>query len=305
MAKKTSRKARTQTTKAALVAPETLEREEGINFRGELQQLANIRQHFAPLEAQDSSAFLNAFSPEACRKRAAATKAEDVFRSAMSWARQIGESAKEPWLSAGRARWFLDCATVLGNVLAGKSTNKNPSDEASYDDVVSQTEKLLERTKRRLGNAVGSNVAHRAALKQASVSEGQDGRAAVFRKLANLIRGWLGKKEVALSVNDLNADTVKALEAAATDLEAATARRPAAQQGDRDSPAVNEAEGRLLFAMRPLWGDVRDAREDGHTALVLTTSPAILRGLLLRKGKRKGAAEDLVDDDPEEGGDQA
>jgi len=303
MAKKTSRKARTQTTKAPVATADAVEREEGINFRGELQQLANIRKAFAPLDAKDSAAFLNAYSAEACRKRAAATKAEDVFRAAMSWTRQLGENAKAPWLSAARARWFLDCATVLGNLLAGKSTNKNPSDEASYDDVVNGTEKLLERTKRRLGNAVGSNVAHRAALKQAALSEGQEGRAVQFRKLAKLIGGWLGKGEVALSVNDINADTVTALEAAAAELEAATARRPAAQQGDRDSPAVNEAEGRLLFAMRPLWNDVGDARDDGHTALVLTTSPAILRGLLLRKNKRKGG-EELVDDEPDEGGDQ-
>ena len=79
-----------------------------------------------------------------------------------------------------------------------------------------------------------------------------------------------------------------ALTAAAKALEDAIAKRPAAGQVDRDGPAVNEAEGRLLYVMRPLWDDLAEAREDGLTSLQLTVTPSLLRGLDLRARKGSG-----------------
>ena len=109
-------------------------------------------------------------------------------------------------------------------------------------------------------------------------------------KLAALIEKWLGgTKAPPLAANDITAQTVTALKEAIKNLEDAIAAKPAAAQPDRDSPAVNTAEGRLLFAMRPVWDDLAEAREDGHTALQLTVSPALLRGLDLNKRKKKPA----------------
>lgn len=312
MTKKTSRKARTKTPAASAATtrpPVAEEANLGLGLRGELIQLAEIRGAFAPLTAAQSAAYLKAFTDDACRERAKGTKAEDVFRGAMSWARKVAEYNGKPGVNPLRTRWFLDCATSLGNILSGKFVAKNPSEEASYDDVVTKTAKLAKRTARHLRNAAGDNAPYVEAVKEATRSEGQGAHAVVFRKMAALIKSWRVKEEALLAGNDIDADTVTQLEAAAGELEAATARRPVAQQGDKDTPEVNQAEGRVLFAMRPLWNDAADAREDGKTGMVFTTSPALLRGLALRKGKRKGTGdgEEIIedDDDSDEGQPQA
>jgi hypothetical protein len=266
-------------------------------LRGELTQLANIRAVFPALSEEASNAFFAQYSPESCRKRAESTKARDVFRGAMSWARTFGENAGKPGVDARRVRWFLDCASALGAALSGQATVKNPSLEARYADVVAKTTKLLDRTKRRARQAVGSSELHLGSLREATASEGEGGHAQVFRNLAALFKTWLEKGEVNLVHNDIDETTVQKLESAAADLEAATARRPAAQQSERDSPATNELEGRLLFAMRPLWDDLAEAREDGQTALLLTVSPAILRGLGLRRKKSKAAQNEADEED--------
>ncbi|MDB4930685.1 MAG: hypothetical protein JWM10_3169 [Myxococcaceae bacterium] len=41
--------------------------------------------------------------------------------------------------------------------------------------------------------------------------------------------------------------------------------------------------------MRPLWDDLAEAREDGATALLLTVSPTLLRGLDIRSDRKPAA----------------
>ena len=296
MAKKTSRNARTKspsTPSAPSRQSAALEPHLGLAHRGELAQLAEVRALYKPLSEEHAAAFLGLFSVDSCRERALATKADDVFRTAMGWVRAAKELVDKAGVNHLRIRWFLDCATALGYVLSTKHTTANPSADAAYRDVVKKTDQLYERTKRSLGFAAGDNAVQRAAVKTATASEGPDGRALVLRRMAELIKNWLPTGAVVLETQSIGTDTVAALEAAATEVEAATAKKPAAKQAGHDSPEANEAEGRLLTAMRPIWHDIAYAREDGSTRALLTVSPAILRGLSLRKGKNK-------DDDPED-----
>jgi hypothetical protein len=69
-------------------------------------------------------------------------------------------------------------------------------------------------------------------------------------------------------------------------LDGLVAQRAAAQQIDRDSPAVNLAEGRLQFAMRPLWDNLAEGRADGVTALMLALSPTLLRALNIKTARK-------------------
>ena len=313
MAKKTSPKAEAPQPKKSQKAPAKPieETPAGVAYRGELAQLAVIRAEYPPLTEAQSTALFEAHDAVACMKRADATRASDVFRTAMSWARNIAGMAGKEGISRARGRWFLDCLTAVGHLLAGKQTSVNPSGEASYDDVVKSTSKLLKRTKRKLGNAIGSHAQRLQALKDATRSQGDTGHAVVFRLTAKLITDLQPQIGPALEVDGIGAHTAKKLEDAATAIEAATARRPAAKKGDKDGPALNEAEGRLLFAMRALWNDVKDAREDSESEIQLFTSPAILRGLRLRKTRSKAGAEEpgedediddeeLEDEEPEE-----
>ena len=261
----------------------------GADVPGELRQLAELRRQVPPLSMRHSEKLLAHHSPEVCRARGGSTRAVDIFRMGMSWARILGSPAGLGTVSPLLSRWFLDCLTSLGQHLAGRSTAPNPSDEASYDDVAQKADKLFARSKRRLVDAVGSNATHRAALDEALKSEGAlDTRIATFRQVGALVKGWLDSEGgPPLEVYGITADTAKALATAADELAAAIARRPTAQQINRDSPVVNESEGRVLLAMRPIWDELAEAREDGTTSLQLTVSPAILRGLDLAKRKRK------------------
>lgn len=260
---------------------------EPIGYRGELLQLASLSAAFEPLPAAASAAFLAQHPADACRKNAESTKASDIFRAAMSWARILAEKSGSPGLHPARVRWFFDCTTALGSALAGETTLPNPSDEATYADVVARTSKLLTRTTRKLGEAAGSRAPYKEALRAARASQGHDKHALVFRSLAALTKKWLDDRTLNLAPNDITPSTVKSLNDAAKELEATIANRRAARQAQHDSPAVNELEGRLLFAMRPLWHDLREAREDGTTNLVLTVSPSLLRGLGIRRTKEK------------------
>ncbi len=264
-----------------------------VELPGELRQLAEIRAKFPPLSHDVSEHMLAPHDDESCRERGNNTRGADVFRGAMGWARTFGEHSTESGVSAVRVRWFLDCLTTLGALLMGGTPAKNPSDESAYDDAAKAADKLIARTRRRLYDAAGTTKKWRAAVDAALVpDEKLDARVSRLTGLAALIQKWLGApKSPPLAANDITAQTVTALLAAAKTLEDAIATKPAAAQADRDSPAVNTAEWHLLFAMRPMWDDLAEAREDGLTSLQLTVTPALLRGLDLVQRKKKPATK--------------
>lgn len=271
-------------------AATTLTSENAEHVRGELRQLAELRTKFPALPAPLAAGMLAHHDPDSCREKGKSTKAVDIFRAGMSWARILGAHAGDPAVSPVRARWFLDCLTTLGSLLSGRVAAANPSDESSYQDVAQQADKLLARVKRRARDAVGTHSAWRLALDTALAADGvQDPRISILRQLAKLLGSWSKPGSPPLAGYDIDASTVRSLSAAAEALEAATARRPAAQQAQRDSPAINESEGRLLLVMRPLWDDFAEAREDGRSSLQLTVSPALLRGLDVNVRKAKAA----------------
>jgi hypothetical protein len=255
---------------------------------GELRQLAEIRAKFPALSHDVSADLLAHHDDASCRERGGGTRAIEVFRGAMAWARTFGAHVGEPGVSAVRVRWFLDCLTSLGVQITGRSTAANPSDESGYDDAASRADKLLKRVSRRAYDAAGTVSAWRSAVDTAlTPEEDRDARVSKLSRLAALLARWIkGPKAPPLSSYDLGAATVTALNAAATALDEAIANKPAPAQADRDSPAINTAEGRLLLVMRPLWDDLAEAREDGLTSLQLTVTPTLLRGLDLRARKR-------------------
>ncbi|HQY63245.1 MAG TPA: hypothetical protein PK141_17715 [Polyangiaceae bacterium] len=295
MAKKAprTRASKSPAKSSAAAATKASPAEDAETVRGELRQLAEIRAHFPQLPDALATSMLAHHDADACREKGKSTRAVDIFRAAMSWARIFGAHASDPAVSPVRVRWFLDCLTTLGSQLSGKVAVANPSEESSYDDVAQKADKLLARTKRRAKDAAGTHTTWRAALDKALEPDGvHDPRISSLRQLAKLLRAWSSTASASppLAAYDLTDDTASSLAAAAEALDAATARRPAPQQIQRDSPAINESEGRLLYVMRPLWDDLAEAREDGRSSLQLTVSPALLRGLDVNARKPKAAA---------------
>ncbi len=256
----------------------------------ELSQLGTIRTKFSPLTRAAADALYALYTDDQCREHGTSTKAVDTFRGAMSWARTLGEHSTDAAISPVRARWFLDCATALGHALGGSGSSGNPAHAASLADAEKSARRLAQRTTRRLRDAVGASAAHNAKIDDALAHDGVGSKeSSQCSKLATLCKTWLaatpGNPPVALF--DISDATVSALEAAAQSVSALVATTPAARQIDRDGPETNAAEGRLLYAMRTLWDDAADAREDGKSALQFTVNPAILRGLNLEGRNRR------------------
>jgi hypothetical protein len=274
---------------AAAKKTKTATDETAIELPGELRQLAEIRAKFPPLSHDLAADLLAHHGDEACRTHGGSTRAAEVFRGAMAWARTFGAHAGEPGVSPVRVRWFLDCLTTLGVLLSGRTTATNPADESGYDDAATKADKLLVRTARRARDAAGTQAAWRDAIDAALKSDDErDVRIAKLTRFADLLGRWLkGPKAPPLSAYDITEATVTALRDAAIALDEAIANKPAPGQAGRDSPAVNVAEGRVLYVMRPLWDDLAEAREDGITSLQLTVTPTILRGLDLGTRKPK------------------
>lgn len=257
-----------------------------VGVRGEREQLAGIRQKLPALTERESAAFLSIHSPETCRQRASATKARDVFRIAMSWSRTIGANPTDKAVHPKRARWFLDCATALGELLAGNGGIRNPSVTSALADAQSRVGAVTVEVRASVIRALGDDTSRVAEVRKAFTPPAHDARAQALRHAKLLIADWMKDEtlEARLALHDVTAETLVELESAAAALEAATATRGAASQADRDTPAENEAEGRLLVAMKWVWLDFKAARKKGLSSLTLQVSPAILRGLAIGRG---------------------
>ena len=280
----------TMATSRKVTAKKRAATDTGNDVRGELRQLATLRAMFSPLPEALAAGMFALHDDEACRARGTTTRSAETFKGAMAWARILGANASDAGVSAVRARWFFDCLTALGTLMSGRAVAANPASTSALDDAEQTADALLSRTRRKLENAVGSHPRWTASLRTAlTPDEALDARIAVLRQLAAQITEWLAATPPAappLAAFDLDQGTVTALRDAAKALDDAIATRPPPAQVDRDSPAINAAEGRLYFIMRVLWDDLADARKAGKTGLQLTVTPTLLRGLNLSARKR-------------------
>lgn len=284
---KTTAAKKTAIPRAAATAPDA---RSGVS--AELTQLAEIRAKFAPLSEAEAAAMYARHTDAQCRDRAVTTKAAETFRGAMSWARTLGAHHGDPAIHRKRARWFLDCLTALGAQLDGRTVRGNPAFQASFDDAERRAQRLVTRVARKLQDAVGHNAKHLALIDEA-LAERPTGHRHANRAyaLAKLIRTWSESADrPPMDLFDIDGTTAAELERSASEIDALIARKPEAQLVDRDGPETNIAEGRLLFAMRTLWNDASDAREDLRSNLQFTVSPAIARGLNLRRTKKESVA---------------
>jgi hypothetical protein len=262
-------------------------------LRGELLQLAEIRQKFPALSPVLAGAFFSQHGDDDCRARGAGTRAKEIFAGALRWARTIGENPGDPALSPRRVRWFLDCLTALGDVLAGIPVVANPSSQGAWDDAKHQAETRFDRAFERVRRAAGSRSAWITTLDAVRATEGAgESVLARIEALAKAIEGWNTPADLAiLDAFDVSAQTVTELRAAAATLDARTRERGAPGQlsAGRDTPAANTAEGRVLFAMKVLWDDAAAARAAGTSTLQYAVTGTLLRGLGVRRSKSPNA----------------
>ncbi len=262
-------------------------------LRGELVQLAEIRQKFPALSPVLAGAFLSQHGDDDCRALGAGTRAKEIFAGGLRWARTLGENPGDPALSPRRVRWFLDCLTALGDALAGAPVAINPSSQGAWDDAKHQAETRFARVFESVRRAAGSRSAWITTLDAVRATEGA-GETVLARieALARAIEAWNTPADVAiLDAFDVSAQIVTELRAAAATLDARTRERGAPGQlsAGRDTPAANTAEGRVLFAMKVLWDDAAAAHAAGTSTLQYAVTDALIRGLGLRRSKSPNA----------------
>ena len=273
--------------------------EEPVNVSGTLGRLALIRGKFTPLTAQESAEFMSQHDQAACLKRGKLTKANDIFRIGTNWALTMGAHPNDPGLSTLAARWFLDCLTSLGHQLDGRASSSVPSQVTAFDDVERKADTLLASTKRRLQSASGTNPAYRAMLAQHTKVEGAlDTRIALLESLAKLVDTWLkAEQRPPLAASRISADTAQQLRASAAALHHANANRKAPEQIKRDTAAINEMEGRTLFAMRSIWDELATSRREAISDLQLHVSPSLLRGMDVKVKSKAGDGDEAAEDE--------
>jgi hypothetical protein len=267
-----------------------------------MRRLAQMIEHFEPLNEHEVATLLAAYSEEDCLARGRSTRSANTFDDAMRWARTLDEHRSDPAVSTKSARWMLDCLASLGRARLGEVPSRSPSDDGQLTTLLARNDQLFDDLYERIRNVIGRNEQWNhtlsSALEQPSVL---DVRVARSKSLAALLTRWLeGKKgDPALSLAHIDRQAVRALDEVATQLDEALAKRRADKVLPSDSPAVNIAEGRLFFAMRTVWNDFARARRQHHSKLVLPVTPTILRGLdLSKRKKRKGSKG--ADEDPAE-----
>src|SRR5262249_47572723 len=101
---------------------------------GELRQLTAIRAQFHAIPRDTAASLLAQHVDAPCRPRALDTRAKDTFSGAMAWARVLGENVADRGLRPVLVRWFLDCLTNLGTLLAGHHSATNPTLASALED---------------------------------------------------------------------------------------------------------------------------------------------------------------------------
>ncbi len=99
-----------------------------------------------------------------------------------------------------------------------------------------------------------------------------------------------------LEMEGLEASTEAELRALAETLEACSLALQSPLTAGQDSRALNLLEGQLLHALGDLLRAVRQARQEGKTALVLRVAPSLLRQLRLT---RRTATDAALTEEPE------
>ena len=262
-------------------------------LRGELAQLHAIRQGLPALPALLARGFAARFSDEDCRARGGNTRAQDIFRDGLRWARTVAAHPGDAALSPVRARWVRDCVTALGESLGGANVTVNPATHAAWDDARRDAEARYQSLVDNVERAGGTRSTWRAKVAAVRAAEGVgDPLRAKIDALVQLLETWTGDEDLAvLAAFGVDASQTTALREAASLLdERAQARGAETPLGARqDSPRVNTLEGRTLYAMRDLWDDAATARAAGTSQLTWGVSPALLRGLGLRSTRPRVA----------------
>jgi len=269
--------------------------------------LQAAQSRFGSPSALDLRAF-EARHPEAgCHTLASGSKSQNTLRAA---ARIVGQMLPGP-MADDRVHGIptVSLALVVSYALlldaaieAEAAGSTNPVASATLKLTRAEAAKMLKATLAPVRRAIGQNTVWQSVFDDARDSHGragQDATAARLGRLAAGIEALVALGEVpthSLTMEALGPHTAASLRELAQRLESAASATNTPLNAFNDSPALNLLEGRLLHALRVLLRQVREAREEKRTTIVLKVNVSLLRQLDLSRKSTGTAPTEVVDD---------
>jgi hypothetical protein len=270
--------------------------------------LKRIGSRVPALAAEEIEAFLSLANEPQCAELGSQTRAEGVLGDAVRWAVAIDTAKREhPEALVGysdtRFAFFLGRISALADALDAQRARRGKKGEAEGGaQSASQAAKACrEALISKLRSFAGFREAERRDLAGAiGTAESEDSLAKSLSKLADLAESWLKRKDkasetLAKSAGLAAADVSGARKQAHALAGAAADATMEGGGGPKDSPAVNVAEGRVLFEMREARRLFDEARAKNPLVARLAPGPSTRHVL----GRRSGGGQEAKP--PEEG----
>ena len=254
------------------------------------------------LEAIHRKAFTNQFTEAACLALGTATKSAAVRAGALAWAGEAQPAvtnaaiADEIDYAPERLTWVVELIVRL-DAVRGESGQKGALQSTTWTtrDVSRDKAKALrQRLMRKLRRVVaGDEIASRALADTAAVATDQELTDAL-NAIASVVDTVTASSdpEVRILATMARVTAADAEEARAAASASASTKDTVAlggrSVGDRDTPAVNQVEGRLLKELLFLRDAFDDARQRGVAVPALIAPPG-LRQVLARSHPKKAA----------------
>ena len=245
--------------------------------------LAPIRSALPVLAASRRAALRSLFTDAQCEAWGAKTKSMDVHADGSRFALVIVKTlSKRPddvdGYSLARAAYLVECLDALATAIAEQKGGEHAA--ANADTLRAAAEKtaakVARKLRRKLRAIAGGNPERLRAIALRGAVKDHDAKA-TCEGLAGLAEEWLGDKSLAELAQEarLGAADVAAGKGAAQALGAAREGKTlGGRDGQRDTPPVNRAEGRVLREMRWAMDCFGDAHEDDSTIPLLVPSAA-------------------------------
>lgn len=240
-----------------------------------------------PLTNVQRNAFRDQWSLLQCDEAGELTKATEVYRDALAWAPIVEQTLRKVphalrRYSKTRFAWFLECLRDLSESIEAQRSGKGSPSAARERSARAQRTALAMRDEliEALSVLAGGDVLERRVLEAASgTTETPEALASSLRALCRLAEGWLERESPSaralVASVDLTAADLDAARAATHALAFATYEATHGVRSDRDAPAVNRVEGRVLLEMRLLMRIFERAHPLNHLVPRLTPSPAL------------------------------
>lgn len=267
-----------------------------------VRKMADIRNRQPALTETQRAAYLSNATDAVCEERGRATKGAGVRAEAVAWiikmdADMSGPNRDSIPYSPARFRFFIECVGDLTDALSQQNAERNKAQGdktllATRLEEAAVADKSIEQA---LARVAGRRPAERRELDEASGAAATPEEKVVrTRRLVELGGKWLASKDPQIQVlvadAELTEQVIQNADEAASLLDDARSGARATRIDPRDKPAVNRAEGRVLFEMEFAMDRWNEAHDKNARITRLNPGPAT-RAALKGRSKPKATKE--------------